>query len=133
MDIIPEINCTVCNQKVPVDRDCCPYCHTQLKSYWFEEGGNIKRAVSFSQNGKSYIFIDGTKLSFDDKGKLPYAFKSMFDLNDRQPQSYYINLGKQIGTSLLKNTFLGKIISELLFGSSDDIHRLPPQWDNWLK
>src|ERR1700722_1928652 len=130
MYIIPEINCVSCGQRVPIDRDCCPYCHTAIKSYWFEDQGNVKRAIPFSENGIDYLFIDGKKLSSQNLDEIPYALhKCLIAPKCKQSSDGF----GRVLVKLAPQLFLGKQLARVFFGDSDSSDPpLPSQWDKWL-
>ena len=119
MDITPEINCASCDQKVPIDRGYCPYCRTEIKSYWFEDQGKVKRAIPFSENSVDYLFIDGKKLSLENLNEIPYALRQclMASRNKYPQQGFYRVLNQTVS-----------LLEQLL--SSDP--SLPTKWDKWL-
>jgi hypothetical protein len=117
MDIVPETTCS-CGQKIPIDRDCCPYCGAVIKSYWYDDLGDVKRATLFSENAKAYLFIDGKKLSLDNWSDIPRPLRQCLRVS-QQP-----------------NTFVDRIIQQVqrFFDNvSSNDPPLPAQWDKWLE
>lgn len=131
MDITPEISCASCGQRVPIDRQSCPYCRTEIKSYWFEDKGAIKRAIPFSENGIDYLLIDGKKLSLKNLNEIPYALHPCFSeaKDSNTVNSSYATLGK-----LAARWFLGRALANVVLGESPRPDPpLPAKWDSWLE
>ncbi len=131
MDTITEINCSSCGQRVPIDRYSCPYCRTEIKSYWFEDQGAIKRAILFSEHGLDYLLIDGKKLSVRNLNEIPYALHPCFPTakDSNALNNPYATFGK-----LAARLILGRPLAKALLGEPPGSDPpLPSKWDSWLE
>jgi hypothetical protein len=75
MSHVPEGACTSCGQRLPLDRDACPYCAAPLDCYWFHDSQGMQRAVVFTVDGRECVFFGGETVPLGDASRLPAALR----------------------------------------------------------